>query len=94
MPLAEGDHRELEAGGVPQPLHGNNEAGAEHGGVPPLEEVGGERGHPQQTGVSHLPAAASAEDGVVIMVALAGTLISLRFRTSHQNINKHCHVKQ
>ena len=27
----------------------SEEAGAEHGGVPPLEEVGGERGHPQQT---------------------------------------------
>ena len=38
MPLAEGDHRELEAGGVPQLLHGDDEGGAEHGGVPPLEE--------------------------------------------------------
>ena len=93
MPLAEGDHGELEAGWVRQPLHRDNEAGSEHGGVPPLKEVGGERGHPQQAGVSHLPATASTEDRVVIM-ALTGTLISLRFGTSHKNINKHCHLKQ
>ncbi len=57
-----GDDLELPAGGVPEPLYGDGEGGAEEAGeVAPLQELGGERPRVQQPGVSHLTPAAPAQ---------------------------------
>ena len=70
-PAGERYDLELEPRGVPQSLHRHRQGGAEHGDVPPLQEVWGEGRDSEVVGVGHLHPTAAAQDRVGLQVLLS-----------------------